>query len=372
MSFEVGDSNDRRATEEEEEEEEEGGREVNYKRKVMPTPQDAGRTEERGGGGEDEEIEEREKGIDDHYMNKESVTMTWGEGRGPQQGHSSQTVVDMSEEDKVICTGFTTSGLKCSIKVPEGAVGMRANVLRERTNVGEFNGGTIGRGNNNVGRASRARGEKGESAEQGKEINENVTKGTGNQQIKTGFATAGGGRDITVDEDCLRNAGRVVGGETNQRSEGKDIKAKVKMIKTGFATAGGGIGIEVYEESLRNAGKVMGKEVTTMVKVKTGFVTAGGGPNITVDEDAVRRGAKCLKEKGGCERPPTSTPAIITGCREKSNSTSNKIPTGFATAGGGVSIKVNEEMIGNSDRILKQTTPELLPVGKTNGENGGR
>ena len=190
-----------------------------------------------------------------------------------------------------------------------------------------------------------------------------------------GFATAGSGKAITVNEDEIAKA-------TNMLADNNDVDVDhssygdeqhsfgVSAFNTtgGFASAGSGKAITVNEEEMAKATNLladnnndvdagMSTDYDTQVEPAQqacamnsmgGFATAGSGKAIAVNEEEIAKATKVLadKEEAGVD--------VDTTHDEQNSSGSNALNTtgGFASAGSGKAIAVNEEGIAKATQIL--------------------
>src|SRR6056300_1387857 len=178
-----------------------------------------------------------------------------------------------------------------------------------------------------------------------------------------GFAMAGSGKAITVNEDEIAKAATLLG--TNKEDEhdydeqADHLSSMSASATCGFAMAGSGKAITVNEDEIAKAATLLGtnKEdehdydeqadhLSSMPASTTGgFAMAGSGKAITVNEDEIAKAATLLGTNKEDEHDYdeqadhlSSMPASTTG--------------GFAMAGSGKAITVNDDEIAKAATLL--------------------
>ncbi len=211
-----------------------------------------------------------------------------------------------------------------------------------------------------------------------------------------GFATAGSGKAITVNEDEIAKAANMLADNNdvdvnmNAAYDDEQHSFGVSAFNTtgGFASAGSGKAITVNEEEMAKATNLLADnnddvdadmcaDYDTQVEPDQhafamnsmgGFATAGSGKAIAVNEEEMSKAVEVLTGSGGVELEENNE--AFDDHQDKSDQQAFAMNSmgGFATAGSGKAIAVNEEEIAKATKVLADKEEAGVEVNTTHDE----
>ena len=209
---------------------------------------------------------------------------------------------------------------------------------------------------------------------------------SGQGGFRSTFATAGKGAAISVSEEAMDKARKLLGDQSGARSAppssappppSLSLASGQGGFRSTFATAGKGAAISVSEEAMDKARKLLGDQsgarsappssappppslslASGQGGFRSTFATAGKGAAISVSEEAMDKARKLLGDQSGARSaPPSSAPpppslSLASG--------QGGFRSTFATAGKGTAISVSEEAMDKAQKIFGQQSSSAL------------
>eukprot|EP00984_Skeletonema_dohrnii_P009732 scaffold3750_cov111-Skeletonema_dohrnii-CCMP3373.AAC.1 len=188
-----------------------------------------------------------------------------------------------------------------------------------------------------------------------------------------GFSSAGSGKAIAVNEEEMSKANKLLADDTQQKSSSdhdydeQDEPCNPPSSGFGFSSAGSGKAIAVNEEEMSKANKLLADDAQQKGSSDHdydeqdepcnpssgfGFSSAGSGKAIAVNEDEMAKANKLLDDT----QQKSSSDYAYDEQDEPYNPPSSGF--GFASAGSGKAIAVNEEEMSKANKLLADDTQQ--------------